>query len=193
MHLAIEGNDGVGKSTICNLLSKKLNYIFVEKPMHYLLDEDGIDNYQKLAIKVNSMTDRNFTAWYYALNNMLTYSKFKDQNIVTDRHLVSNFCYSGTTYNEDIYDLLIKKIGLPDLTVILYANQETITKRLIKRNPTDNDLKKVDKSEDVYKRMIKFCDDKKCNYIVVDTSNNEPEITVDIIISKLMEVINGNK
>ena len=41
-HISIEGMDGVGKSTTCKLLAEKLGYIFVEKPLHYLLD-DGDD------------------------------------------------------------------------------------------------------------------------------------------------------
>ena len=38
-HISIEGMDGVGKSTTCKLLAEKLGYIFVEKPLHYLLDD----------------------------------------------------------------------------------------------------------------------------------------------------------
>ena len=38
-HISIEGMDGVGKSTTCKLLAEKLEYIFVEKPLHYLLDD----------------------------------------------------------------------------------------------------------------------------------------------------------
>ena len=43
------------------------------------------------------------------VNNIYLYEKFKDQNIVTDRHIVSNYCWSGTTYNKDIYK--IKEFG----------------------------------------------------------------------------------
>ena len=38
-HISIEGMDGVGKSTTCKLLAERLGYIFVEKPLHYLLDD----------------------------------------------------------------------------------------------------------------------------------------------------------
>ena len=91
-HISIEGMDGVGKSTTCKLLAEKLGYIFVEKPLHYLLDDsdDEIKQYQKVAKRVNDNPNRNFTAWYYGLNNIYLYEKFKDQNIVTDRHIVSN-------------------------------------------------------------------------------------------------------
>ena len=94
-HLSIEGMDGVGKTTICALVAEKLNYIFVEKPLHYLLDDNGeITQYQKVAERVNRNPDRVFTAWYYGLNNIYLYKKFYDSNIVTDRHIVSNYCWT---------------------------------------------------------------------------------------------------
>ena len=88
----------------------------------------------------------------------------------------------------DIFDLLIKKLGAPTLTVILYANEDTVRNRLLKRDLTDSDLKRVDKTEKVYERMISFCELKHFPYIVIDTSKLNPEQIVDIIIKK-MEVL----
>ena len=184
-HISIEGMDGVGKSTTCKLLAERLGYIFVEKPLHYLLDDnDEIIQYQKVAKRVNANSNRNFTAWYYGLNNIYLYEKFKDQNIVTDRHIVSNYCWSGTDYNKDIYNLILKKIGKPKLTVILYA----ILERLKKRNINDSDIIKVSKSEKAYERMIYFCETKKLEYIVIDTTNKTPEETVDLILKRIEEL-----
>ena len=76
-HISIECMDGVGKSTTCKLLAERLGYIFVEKPLHYLLDDsdDEIKQYQKVAKRVNDNPNRNFTAWYYGLNNIYLYEK----------------------------------------------------------------------------------------------------------------------
>ncbi len=189
-HISIEGMDGVGKSTTCKLLAEKLGYIFVEKPLHYLLDdsEDDITQYQKVAKRVNSNPNRNFTAWYYGLNNIYLYERFKDKDIVTDRHIVSNYCWSGSKDNGDIYNLILKKIGKPKLTVILYAKPEIILSRLQKRDMNDSDIVKVEKSEKAYERMIYFCETKKLEYIVIDTSNKEVEEIVDEIIKKIEEL-----
>ena len=188
-HISIEGMDGVGKTTTCKLLAERLGYTFVEKPLHYLLDDnDEIIQYQKVAKRVNANSNRNFTAWYYGLNNIYLYEKFKDQNIVTDRHIVSNYCWSGTDYNKDIYNLILKKIGKPKLTVILYATPESILARLKKRDINDSDIAKVSKSEKAYERMIYFCETKKLEYIVIDTSNKTPEETVDLIMKRNEEL-----
>lgn len=189
-HISIEGMDGVGKSTTCKLLAEKLGYIFVEKPLHYLLDdsEDDITQYQKVAKRVNSNFNRNFTAWYYGLNNIYLYERFKDKDIVTDRHIVSNYCWSGSKDNGDIYNLILKKIGKPKLTVILYAKPEVILSRLQKRDMNDSDIAKVEKSEKAYERMIYFCETKKLEYIVIDTSKKEVEEIVDEIIKKVEEL-----
>jgi len=189
-HIAIEGMDGVGKTTICRLLAKRLNYEFVEKPLHYLFDEDQSNwsNYFMIRDQVNQSENRNFTAWFYGLGNIYLYERFKNINIVTDRHLASNYCWSGTENNDDIYDLLIKKIGRPSLTVILYANRKVLKQRLTERNKCDKDIKKIGKTDWLYERMIHFCEIKKMPYIVIDTSTYNPEHIVSIILKKVGEI-----
>ena len=150
--------------------------------------EDDITQYQKVAKRVNSNPNRNFTAWYYGLNNIYLYELFKNQNIVTDRHIVSNYCWSGTDYNQDIYKLILKKIGKPKLTVILYATPETIYNRLKKRDVNDSDLVKVNKSEKAYERMIYFCETCKLEYMVIDTSNKNVDEVVNLILERIKEI-----
>lgn len=187
IHISIEGMDGVGKSTVCNMLAQKLNYKFVEKPLHYLFDEEegNFTNYIKIRNKVNANPNRDFTALFYGLGSMYMYEKFKDQNIITDRHLVSNYAWSGNGQNDDVYDFLIKKLGKPALIVILYAPSTVIEKRLVSRCKTDSDLKKVGQSEQIYKKMIDFCMKKGLPHLVIDTSNLTPEEITEKIISKV--------
>ena len=188
IHIAIEGMDGVGKTTVCKLLASKTGYTFITKPLHYLLDLEenvGWPVYFRVRNMVNNSSNRDFSAWFYGLSNIYLYEKFKNQNIITDRHIVSNYCWSGNQVNMDIYDLIIKKIGFPTLTVILYADEDTIRNRLIKRNSNDKDLKRISKTEKVYEKMISFCELKHFPYIVIDTSKLSPEQITNIIIKKL--------
>ncbi len=189
IHISIEGMDGVGKTSTSKLVAGKLGFKFVEKPLHYIVDEgDDTTNYRKIAKAVNSDNDRNFTAWYYGLNNLYVYDRFKGQSIVTDRHVVSNYAWSGTDYNGDIYDLILKKIGAPTLTVILYSDAESIVKRLKQRDPNDKDIDRVIESERIYSRMIDFCQKKKMPYVIVDSSSLSLEETANEIIKRYKEL-----
>ena len=186
-HISIEGMDGVGKSTTCKLLSERIGYKFVEKPLHYLFDEaeDKFDEYIKIRDRVNANPNRVFTSWFYGLGSIYMYEMFKDENIVTDRHFASNYAWSGADNNGEVYDLLIQKLGKPKLTVILYSPSETIVNRLISRDVNDRDIVKAKKSESIYKRMIDFCKTKELPYLVIDTSNLKPEKVVDRIVEEL--------
>lgn len=186
-HISIEGMDGVGKSTTCKLLSERIGYKFVEKPLHYLFDEaeDKFDEYIKIRDRVNANPNRVFTSWFYGLGSIYMYEMFKDENIVTDRHFASNYAWSGADNNGEVYDLLIQKLGKPKLTVILYSPSETIVNRLISRDVNDSDIVKAKKSESIYKRMIDFCKTKELPYLVIDTSNLKPKEVVDRIVEEL--------
>lgn len=186
-HISIEGMDGVGKSTTCTLLAEKLGYKFVEKPLHYLFDNDenSYEEYIRIRNQVNANSNRIFTSWFYGLGSIYMYELFKNDSIITDRHLVSNYAWSGSNDNDEIYDLLIQKLGAPLLTVILYSTSDVIVKRLLNRNKEDKDIEKAEKSEVIYQRMIDFCNNKNFPYIVIDTSNLSPKEVVEIILKEL--------
>lgn len=185
-HIAIEGMDGVGKTTTCRLLSERLGYKFVEKNLRFLFDEnDEFDNYFKIRDKVNANPDRLFTSWFYGLGNIYLYTMFKDENIITDRHLLSNYAWSGTVENIEVYDLLVKKLGFPDLTVILYADEKAIFDRLKTRDENDSDIDKVKNAKEKYEKMVFFCEKYKMPYMVVNTSKLTPEETVEVILKRI--------
>ena len=178
-HIAIEGMDGVGKTTTCKLLAERLGYKFIEKNLRFLFDENNeFDNYFRIRDKVNANTDRLFTSWFYGLGNIYLYTMFRDENIITDRHFLSNYAWSGTDDNTEVYDLLVKKLGFPDLTVILYADETAIFNRLRSRD-------KVKKAKEKYEKMVFFCEKYKMPYMVVDTSNLTPDQTVELIMKRI--------
>ena len=100
--------------------------------------------------------------------------------------------YRYGTGNKDIYNLILKKIGKPKLTVILYATPESILSRLKNRDINDSDISKVSLSEKAYERMIYFCETKKLEYLVIDTSNKTPNEVVDEILKRI-EMIDANE
>ena len=185
-HIAIEGMDGVGKTTASKLLAKRLGYKFIDKNLRELFDDgDSYDNYIRIRDKVNASPDRLFTAWFYALGNIYLHTAHEKENIVTDRYFLSNYAWSGTKNNDEVYDLLVKKLGFPDLTVILYADEHAILSRLRHRNELDSDIKKVILAKEKYEKMIYFCEKYKMPYMVIDTSNLSPEEVVEVIMKRI--------
>ncbi len=185
-HIAIEGMDGVGKTTASKLLAKRLGYKFIDKNLRELFDDgNSYDNYIRIRDKVNASPDRLFTAWFYALGNIYLHTAHEKENIVTDRYFLSNYAWSGTKNNDEVYDLLVKKLGFPDLTVILYADEHAILSRLRHRNELDSDIKKVILAKEKYEKMIYFCEKYKMPYMVIDTSNLSPEDVVEVIMKRI--------
>lgn len=185
-HISIEGMDGVGKTTTCKLLAQKLGYKFIEKNLQELFDEDdSMANYIRIRDKVNRSDDRLFTALFYALANTYLYTKHGEENIITDRHILSNYCWSGTKDNEEVYQLLLNKLPKPSLTVILYASEQVNLLRLKNRDENDMDLWKVNESKNCYKKMIDFCDNNKIKYMLIDTSNLTLDQTVEQIMTRI--------
>ena len=192
-HISIEGFDGVGKTTTCQLIADRLGYEFVEKPLHYLFDKDGsFEEYLRIRDKVNACPDRDFTSAFYGLGSLYLYHLYEGKNIVTDRHLCSNYAWSGTEGNRDVYELLLKKLGRPRLTVVLYAKPETIQARLSGRDNHDPDLKKIRKSEAIYEKMRHFCEENGLKTLWIHTDHLTPEQIVELVLKHLEEPDEGD-
>lgn len=192
MHISIEGIDGVGKTTFANLVAKELGFIFVEKPLRFLFDEKNNENYIRIRDIVNKSSNRVFTSWFYGLSNIYLYEKFKNQDIVTDRHLLSNYSWSGEPESEDIFELLVDKISIPDYTFIIYANEETILKRIVGRDASDPDISKVPFAPIIYKKMEDFCVKYNMPYQIIDTTEISPEEVKNIIVNKINSIRSNN-
>ena len=187
MHISIEGMDGVGKTTVCKIVARCLGYEFIEKPLKYLFDKSGDSNYKYIRDQINNQPDRVLSAWFYAFSNIYLCSTFKNKNIVTDRHILSNYCWSGEDESEDVYGLLLRKIQMPDYTFIIYANKKSIACRLKERDENDSDFRKVELAEDKYKKMEGFCKTHRIPYVLLDSSNKTAQQVADIIIEKIKE------
>lgn len=190
MHVSIEGFDGVGKTTISTLLATRLGFVFVEKPLKYLFDPDGgIKEYIRIRDYFNdiSKSNSNLSASFYGLGNIYLYEKFKGQNIITDRHILSNYAWSGTEDSKDYFDILHRIIGNPDFTFILKAEKEIIKNRLKKRDSKDSDLVKIEKVKVIYDKMQDFAERHSMPFQVIDSSKSSVEEVVDQMINILKQ------
>lgn len=185
MHIAIEGMDGVGKTTVGKMLADKLNFKFVEKPLHYLFDSEGrFTNYIRIRNHINQQVDDDaLRAWFYGLGNIYLYHKFEGENIITDRHLLSNYFWCGGKKTEPIFQCLIGLIGKPDYTFLLWATQKAGLNRIRKRDPDDTDLAKTALYKKSRKKMEGFLIRYNMKYQAIDTTH----LSVDEVVEVMME------
>ncbi len=192
-HVAIEGLDGVGKTTAANILSKNIKWKFVEKPLCYLLDnKENIDSYLQIRDRVNLLTNDNILrAWFYGLGNIYTTKLVQDKNIITDRHIVSNYFWCGYDDTDKIFALLVELMGVPDYTIILQSSQEAIYNRLKERNHNDSDLHKIELYDIFYSKSIAFLEKYSMPYSIVDSTKLNKKEVADKIeeILRMKEIL----
>jgi thymidylate kinase len=186
MHIAIEGIDGVGKTTLARKLAKDIGFHCIEKHLHALTDGDDIDdipNYMRITSHVNASDNATFRAWFYALGNLYLKEHYQNTNIVTDRYFASNYSWNGTPENEFIFEKLMELLGKPDITFLIYANPGVRAERIRRRNPNDPDLlnSSIDFSERMYGKITSFLQKYSFNYYLIDTSDMTLEDSLQAI------------
>lgn len=189
MKIAIEGMDGVGKTTIAKRVAEDNGLLYIDKPLHYLFKNtscDGYKDFMKLASHIYDVEDPAIRAWFFGLGNVLCFRKFKNQDFIVDRHLVSNYFWNGSEESNKVFESLINMVGVPDLTVLLYASPNTRLERLYLRDPYDRDITDPEKQVDGYDKMIKFVEDFNIPYIFVNTESKK----IDAIVGEINEEIN---
>lgn len=186
-HIAIEGMDGVGKTTAAKRLAEKLNFKFIEKPLHYIFDvDDRFDNYIKIRDYINEQKDNDvLRAWFYGLGNIYIYHRFKKENIITDRHLVSNYFWCGGERSKSIFKCMIDLIGKPDFTFLLYTTSDEGARRIRQRDPADDDIWKTGLYSDAKKKMESFLVEYSMGYQAIDTTNLDEHEVVDAMMKHI--------
>jgi thymidylate kinase len=130
--IAIEGVDGVGKSTLCKYIAEKhqAKNIFVIKTPEGSL---------KQLCKISRLTNDNasFNAFLLADLAIVVQAQNVDWLIV-DRYILSTLVYHHQFILDSQIDVsrILKEVGLtpPSLTIYLYCSFQTIFNRLRTRN-----------------------------------------------------------
>ena len=189
MHIAIEGLDGAGKTQTAIKLASKLGDQFIEKPLHYLTDSStyNFSNYMEITNKVNTQMDKRFKARFYGLGNLYVANLAKEKNIITDRHIVSNY-YWNNEDDEEYFDRLISDCGKPDITFVLYVEAAERKRRIIGRNEMDPDLKRNVFSNEPYEQIKSFLIDHDMRYELVDATNISLDEVVSYIYGRVKEM-----
>ena len=177
--------DGVGKSTIAKKIAKSLGYIYLDKPLKELFQTEKTNGEELLSIISNKIYDFDteiIKAWFFGMGNIYSFLKYKNEDLVIDRHFASNYFWNGTSETNCIFKNMIDLIGVPDLTIVLYASVKTRIERIYSRNPKDYDLQDQEKHVDGYDKMLNFFNQFNVPYIFVNTENKtEEEIYIEVL------------
>ena len=186
MHIAIEGLDGVGKTETAKKVAELLKFEFIEKPLHFFTDEEGIENYLKITERINSCEDKVLRCHFYGMGNLIVSKMSQNKNVVTDRHLASNYYWNYTLEGKGYFEELVNNCGKPDYTFILYATPDERRNRMKHRNPHDNDLNRDVFSDEPYEKIKKFIEEYGMNAEIIDTSELSLKEVVEKIVCKIL-------
>lgn len=199
MIVGFDGLNGVGKTTMAKKFAEEFNYRYMSRPIYEVL---GIENQKpeenyKVATDVenriyNNTRSSELKACLTGLGLLYVHKNMKDKNIVIDRDLISNFSYNGTRESLPLFEAFIKMGVYPDISFLLYANNEELVKRIKNRNPEDTDLTDKDVILQSYNKIMKFIKIYNLPTILIDTNNKSEQQVFEEIRSKYMEVLREN-
>lgn len=152
MLIALEGMDGVGKSSLSKLAARLLKGMPIVKAIHPLCHpEDAIDNFMNVSSLVLSEQREEFSRCRFGVRGVFVYFRLNDVPMVSDRFYASNLWH---VERRDVdVRRLVDLVGIPERTILLYASKEVLRRRITGRNVDDKDLEKVEMSERAYDLM----------------------------------------
>lgn len=191
MFITIEGPNGVGKSTFIQRLSECL-----EKKYSVVLTREPTDTKFGQYVRNNEGSLRgNAYAYLIAadrcnhLESLIEPELNNDKMVICDRYIESSLVlqtFDGVT-KEDIWRLN-SKFRIPDVSVILLAQEETISERLSKREKLTYFEEKMTREEEIqgYICANEFLKKRDFNTMLL---YNETTEDLETNIKKVLEMI----
>jgi len=182
MIVAIEGIDGSGKTTIASRLAQKLNMKYIKDPAKKVLNMSTAE-YKQL------FSDIEHVHGHATIAQLLTMgytSLDKTENLICDRHILSNYFHNGNEETLPYFDAQVKSGDVPDLTFVLCCDKDERKRRIAERNPHDPDLQKDFDAQDArYDEMMAYADSRGIPCVEVSSEF----IPLDVLVDGLAEVV----
>jgi len=196
-YICIEGIDGSGKTTICNLLAKELkNSVVIREPSDF-----EIGNFIRSSLKEKKEFMNNpfissllFFADRIYLKNEILRLKEKFDFVISDRCFLSTYAYQKALIKdekdklifEEIFNLLLKKVEIPDAIIILDVDVEIAMDRMLKDGKDLSLYENKSFLEEVLKNYREMNLDLE-NVYLIDANRDIEEVKRDVL--KLIEII----
>ena len=180
MFIAVEGSDGTGKTTLCNILTKCLGAISYSTPPK---------KYLKLRSEVDKDTTINESYKFYRdgiydASNEIEALLNSGNTVVCDRYWLSTYS-SHQVMGVSVSMLDFQSIVFPTLTVILSVNHQVQVERMIKRGMSVNDRRLLNKQRDIATAFYNNALELNMPFILIDTQHFLPEECAEIVIKAL--------
>lgn len=195
--ITIEGGEGVGKSTVLNILKEKLDpdkTLFVKEPYDKSSVAGDIIRWRKGKLNLDEIEQTQLMAKSRAeLNNQIVIPAIDDGKLVIfDRSIISNLVYQlvGThlTRNE-IIDINLEEdenMALPDLCVLIDADPRAVQERLTQsgRERDAIDSKPLEFHYQIRDEFLSLSEDFPCDFLIL-SGFDDPEVNAEKILELL--------
>lgn len=172
-YIAIEGNIGIGKTTLATKISEDFNAKLV---LERYADNPFLPKFYKdisryaFPLEVSFLADR-----YKQMTDDLSQMDLFKDFVIADYHIFKSIIFAQITLSEDefklyktLFDIIYKETPQPDLYIYLYQN-------------TENLLKNIEKRGRSYEKNIDESYLKKINDGYLDFIHKQPNLNLHII------------
>lgn len=200
MFITIEGSNGVGKTTIIAILAKKLialgfDVFLTKEPTKSSLGEflkTGEELYRGKCLACIAVADR-----YFHIEKEITPALQSGKLVISDRYVESSLVLQRMDgCSLDFIWQLHSQILIPDLSVVIVADSETVKQRLIGRGGNLSRFE-IDEGREkellFYREATEFLSQHGFNVFLIENKQNIVDEVVDSIVGKIQELHQKDK